>query len=537
MTPPRGIGPRNRIARRRGPFNEGFGNDGRVLRDRLIVGAMLAGGLGLAALEHALPDADAKVRARRHVGTVLVEIRDDADVPIPARLTFRSVGDTPKLYFTTIDIGREEVGGIAAYDRVFVLRGDCELHVPVGQYDVWVSHGPEWDTTRERIEVKPGADVEVHAKLHHVIDTPGWISGDFHVHAAASLDSRVPMRDRVHQFVADGVDLIVSTDHNVIADYAPLIAELGVSDLLASATGDEITTKTWGHFGAFPLQPEEGELGHGAIAVSKRAPAEIFADVRKHAPAALIDIHHPRLEHGDIGYFHLAGLDEKTGKATRPGFSMDFDAVEVLNGYQDADRKTLDRVVGDWIAFLDAGKRVAATGNSDTHHLTFNLGGYPRNYVALGDVPIAKIDAAMVVTAVKAGRSYLTTGPIVDASIGGASLGDTATVKDGKALLKLRVRAASWVSTRTITIIGPGGAVLATRPAPTTTSVVRFDDVIPLDFARDGYVIVRVDGDQPMAPNVGDIASWQVYPLAITNPIWVDVDGDGKITPSRPFPP
>jgi hypothetical protein len=34
-----------------------------------------------------------------------------------------------------------------------------------------------------------------------------------------------------------------------------------------------------------------------------------------------------------------------------------------------------------------------------------------------------------------------------------------------------------------------------------------------------------------MAPNVGDLKGFQVYPLAITNPIWVDVDGDGKITP------
>ena len=89
------------------------------------------------------------------------------------------------------------------------------------------------------------------------------------------------MRDRVHQFVADGVDLIVATDHNVIANYAPLVAELGVTDLLATATGDEITTKSWGHFGAFPLPSEEGELGHGAISVGKRTPTEIFGDIRK----------------------------------------------------------------------------------------------------------------------------------------------------------------------------------------------------------------------------------------------------------------
>lgn len=502
-------------------------------RDRLLPWVLLGAGLALAAIEHALPDAIARPRARRNVGTVLVEVRDGTGTPIPARLTFRPVGDTPKLFFTTVDIGREEVGGVAAYDRVFVLRGDCELRVPSGTYDVWVSHGPEWDTTRARVEVKAGNDVEIHVILHHVIDTPGWISADFHVHAAASLDSRVPMRDRVHQFVADGVDLIVSTDHNIIADYAPMIAELGVGDLLASATGDEITTRSWGHFGAFPLPVDDGELGHGAIPVGKRTPTQIFAGVRTDAPAALIDIHHPRLEHGSIGYFHLAELDEKTGKAKRAGFSMDFDAIEVLNGYQDADRKTLGRVIGDWVAFLDSGKRVAATGNSDTHHLTFNLGGFPRNYVAFPDG--AKIDPVAIAAAVKAGHSYLTTGPIVEASIDGAGLGDRATAHAGKVSLRLRVRAASWVSTSTITVLGSGGVELASRPCPTTDNVVRFDDTIPLDIPRDGYVIVRVDGDQPMAPNVGDTASWRVYPIAITNPIWVDADGDGKITPSAPY--
>jgi hypothetical protein len=505
----------------------------RAWSDRVLPWLMLAGGIGLFALERA----DAKVRARRHVGTLLVEVRDEVGGRVPARLTFRPTGDTPKLYFTTVDIGREEVGCVAAYDRVFVLRGDCELRVPAGSYDVWVSHGPEWDSTREHVEIAAGGDAELHAQLHHVVDTPGWISGDFHVHAAASLDSRVPMRDRVHQFVADGVDLLVSTDHNVVADYAPVIAELGVTDLLATTTGDEITTKSWGHFGAFPLPVDIGDLGHGAIDVRGRTPTQVFATTRLRAPAALINVHHPRLEHGDIGYFHLAGFDEKTGLARKPGFSFDFDAIEVLNGYQDADRKTLDRVIGDWVSFLDAGKRVSATGNSDTHHLTFNLGGYPRNYVAVGDVPVAKLDASAVAAAVKAGHSYFTTGPIVDVRVGGGSLGDTVTVRGGTFELQVRVRAADWIATTKITVLGPGGAVLATVPVPATTSVVRFDGKIPLSLAHDGYVIVRVDGDRAMAPNVGDGESWKVYPLAVTNPIWIDTDGDGKITPSSPYPP
>jgi hypothetical protein len=472
---------------------------------------------------------------RHATGTLSIEVRDDNGGMIPARLTFRPVGDTPALYFTTIDIAREEAGAITAFDRAFVRRGDADIRVPVGTYDVWVSHGPEWDTTRERVTIRSGAEVEVRARLHHVIDTPGWISADLHVHSAASLDSRVPMRDRVLQFVADGVDLIVSTDHNVIANYAPVIAELGVGDLLASATGDEITTRQWGHFGAFPLPPDEGELGHGAIETGAHTPAQIFGDVRAKAPGALIDVHHPRLLHGSMGYFVLADFDTATGKTRTPGFSFDFDAIEVLNGYQDSDRRTVGKVISDWIGLLDGGKRVSCTGNSDSHHLTFNLGGYPRNYVAVGDVAVARLDPAAVAAAVKAGHSYFTTGPIVDASIAGKGFGDIAQVAPGKVALHVTVRAANWISVNQLTVIGPGNTVLATRAIPSSGHPVRFDDTIELDVARDGYAILRVDGDRPMAPNVGDIRSFLVYPMAVTNPIWIDVDGDGKVTPAAPY--
>ena len=99
--------------------------------------------------------ASARPHLRHATGTLSVEVRDDHGGAIPARLTFRPVGDTPALYFTTIDIAREEAGAITAFDRAFVRRGDAELRVPVGTYDVWVSHGPEWDTSRERVAIKP----------------------------------------------------------------------------------------------------------------------------------------------------------------------------------------------------------------------------------------------------------------------------------------------------------------------------------------------------------------------------------------------
>jgi hypothetical protein len=507
-------------------------------RQRLASFAMVATGVAIGVGVHLLPDADARVhKLSDTVGTLDIQIRDDANKPVPARLTFIPVDgtSTPAVKFTTVDIAKEETGAVAAFDRAFVLRGDAEIRIPAGTYDIWFSHGMEWDTSRERVTVQGGATVDVDVKLHHVIDTPGWISGDFHVHAAPSFDSRVPLRDRVHQFVADGVDLIVSTDHNVVSDYGPVITELGVGDLLASATGDEITSKPWGHFGAFPLPVDDSDVGRGAPATGQRTARAIFADVRGRAPHALIDVHHPRLENGGIGYFHLAGLDQRTGQATKAGFSFDFDALEVLNGYQDPDRKTLDRVIGDWIAFLDAGMHIAATGNSDSHHMTFNLGGFPRNYVVMPDGPLAQLDAQKVAAQVKAGCSYVTTGPILDVTIGGAHIGQTITVKGGDVAVKITVRAAPWITATKLTLIGPAGAVLASQAIPVSTNVVRFDATIPVHLERDGYVIVRVDGDRPMAPNIGDEAGFKVYPFALANPIWIDVDGDGASSPRSPY--
>src|SRR3979409_2540128 len=106
--------------------------------------------------------ASAHPHLRPATGTLSVEIRDENNGLLPARLTFRPVGDTPKLYFTTIDIGREEAGAVTAFDRAFVVRGDADIRVPVGTYDVWISHGPEWDTTRERVEIRSGAEAEIH---------------------------------------------------------------------------------------------------------------------------------------------------------------------------------------------------------------------------------------------------------------------------------------------------------------------------------------------------------------------------------------
>ena len=457
---------------------------------------------------------------------------------MPGKLTLMGVGKTKEPRFSK-DIGVENEAGLEAYNRVFSLSGVGVVALPFGTYQVTFSRGPEWTIDSQRVTVH-AAGVELHAKLAHVIDTPHWISGDFHVHAASSADSRVPMRDRVYEFIADGVDLIVSTDHNVVSDYKPIIADMHAEHLLASATGDEITTGSWGHFGAFPLPSEMAATGHGAIR-AEGTPTEIFAEVRKTAPAALIDVHHPRLEKS-IGYFYLGGFDDKRDEASRPGFSYDFDAIEVLNGYQDTNRRTIDRVMQDWFALLDRGHIVTATGNSDTHHLDYNIGGYPRNYVRVANDDVTTLDPATVAASVKAHHSFFTTGPIVDVNVGGVGIGDIAPAPGGKATIEIRVRAAPWVSVSRVIIYVAGKPVrrfelprIPTKgPLAAMAPIERFHQSWPFSVPNDTYVVVRVEGDGSLSPVVGGGKDVTVFPFAITNPIFLDVDGNGAYDPVLP---
>jgi hypothetical protein len=459
------------------------------------------------------------------------DVRDfETGTPIPCKLTLIGVAGTATPQFTRNDIGRQEQGAIAAHDRIFALGGSGVARVPLGAYDVYVSRGPEWELyTARGVKVGPkGAHVA--ARLRRAVRTEGWVSADFHVHAAPSSDSNVPMQDRVYEFLADGVEVITSTDHNVVSDYGPVIHELGVGRDLASLVGDEMTTSGWGHFGAFPLPRDLERAGAGAVLVHERSAAAMFKDVRERGGAlAVIDVHHPRID-SEIGYFTLGQLDAARDRAGRAGFSFDFDAIEVLNGYQDPERRSVDRLIGEWFALLEHGHIVTATGNSDTHHLDHNIGGYPRNYVRVRDDRPSMVTPEAIAGALKHHRSFFTTAPFVTLRAGGVELGDVADARAGKVRVEVEVQAAPWVSVSAVTLYQSGREVKRWG-VPAGTERVRLKEELDLPVAADGWLVARVDGDRPLAPVVGDQKRFDVRPLALTNPIFLDRDGNGAYDP------
>ena len=242
-------------------------------------------------------------------------------------------------------------------------------------------------------------------------------------------------------------------------------------------------------------------------------------------------------------------------KAPRPPASMrtDFDAIEVYNGFDTPLPERLDAVLKDWFALLNQGYRYVATGSSDSHRIQYQWAGYPRTMVAVPvTAPVdeaAGIDPLAVVSALKKGHAYVTSGPIVDLDIDGAHAGDEAPVRDGTVRAHVVVRAAPWIDVTSVDIVVEG-RVVTTIPIPGHPTVVgpetgsledaqlrtlRLEDTVAIDVGPgDAWVLVVARGTRKL----DDVLPFMpVPPRAFTNPVWLMHDPANFFGPPRPRRP
>ena len=144
------------------------------------------------------------------------------------------------------------------------------------------------------------------------------------------------MHDRIYEFLSDGVDVIVSTDHNVVADYAPIIADLGVGPLPRQRRRRRADHATAGVTSARSRWPTtSGARASGAVLVHGRTAERLLrrrARASRRPPSSTCTT--PASIH-EIGYFNLDVFDAHSRPSPAAGFSSTSTRVEVLNGYQD----------------------------------------------------------------------------------------------------------------------------------------------------------------------------------------------------------
>jgi hypothetical protein len=142
-------------------------------------------------------------------------------------------------------------------------------------------------------------------------------------------------------------------------------------------------------------------------------------------------------------------------------------------------------------------------------------------------------DPRAVVRAIKAGASFVTTGPFLEVSIEGSGPGTTVQAKDKRVTLSVRVQAPVWMSVNKLEVfVGKERVLERAIPAPhvrkkrVPASALRLEvSDISLPVPNDTFVIVRVVGDVPIDAFFGRNS---IAPRAFSNPIFVDADGDGE---------
>lgn len=455
-------------------------------------------------------------------GTVAwrIEGHDGRAPPVKVAILGRGETATPRLGPSF------QAGGAEEY--VLSARGVGEMKLSPGTYEVVVSRGPEFELIRQEVKVEAGATVLVQGKLQLTVQTPGFISTDLHQHAAPSFDSGISLPDRALSNATEGVEVLVATDHNAMTDFRPVIAAAGLGRVVYSIVATEATTHSVGHFNALPMQLQPGKPRGGMVDVEGWTPRQIFDFVRGLAPPGaetFIQVNHPRA--GKTGYFDLMKVDPKTGVAADPRYITDYEGVEVVvMGKHDETARAME----DWFNLLRQGHRITGTGTSDSHTISLRPVGWPRTYVCVEDDTPPRLDVAEFTHALRAGCATVSNGPVVTIHSGETRMGGLAAAPTGDLEVDIEVRAAGWIGTDRILLYVDGKVAEELPIAPERTQV-RYRGRRKVHCDADCFVVAWVDSNETLEPVIARRQHIYPLPVAVTNPIYVDVDGDGRFNP------
>jgi hypothetical protein len=291
----------------------------------------------------------------------------------------------------------------------WTVEVDCHCVLPSDaggvEYDLEVSFLPR--STR-RSAPRPAPPEPPSGDLQ-----PRWLRGDLHLHSDHS-DGRWKVAEIVRYARGRRLDFLAVTDHNTSsanAEVAAAVREAGPGSPggaggaggaggLVVVPGMEMTTY-YGHCNALGLTdwidwrvaPPGARDGPGVVT---RTMEGVAAEV--HQRGGTFVVNHPRA----IGYPQCTGCRWEFGEES----AVYADAVEVWNGpWHGPWRRQNTDGLALWDTWLNAGYHLPAVAGSDGHLL-------PRRPETVGLTCVyAAPDPQAILAAVRAGRSYLTSGP------------------------------------------------------------------------------------------------------------------------------
>ncbi len=461
-----------------------------------------------------------------------VRIRNSQGEFVPGKVSFIGLDPTPTPYFEPDDPIRSARSWEHFKNSCFPPEEGLEIKLPLGTYLITASRGPEYSVDQKVVEILEGKVQDIVFHIDKVIETAGLLSLDPHLHTVLS-DGTVSIPERIKSVVAEGVDVAVASDHNTITDYQPDLERLGLTSFLSVIEGNEITTKGVIHYNSFPLLRRKEKERYGAIWPLSDEVTPLFEASRKNDTQALLQVNHPRA--GDIGYFNNYRLDMDSASFVGPEFSMSFDILEVMNGpfFYSANQVAIE----DWLHLLNRGYYYPIVGSSDSHSIDKNEPGYSRTYVFYQGGKGDNLDRDSLLRAVKKGRSFVSNGPLVEFTVNDTHIpGDSLIPDQGKTKISVQVQSAPWISVDEVRLIINGERKIIFPVKSKENTLIKFDEEIELKLKEDAYLAVEVLGNRSLYPVLQkqakeDNDNTATLPYALTNPVFIDVDGNGQFNP------
>lgn len=463
------------------------------------------------------------------LGEVVARVRDPEGHAIPAQIAFfRADAPSP---FAPEPVRFDPDWGSGRSMVLFQTESQATAHLLPGDYRVVASRGYSWEIADVAITVAPGTSQTLDLVIEHVVDDAGWSAADLHMHAFWSPDSEVPYPLRLRQAAANDVSLPVFTEHTYMGDLAAPIAEAAVADWVTPIPGQEVSTVVYGHFGAFPLVYDPTLPSGGAVFEHGWPGTELFDAIRaQHDGDLIVQVNHPRSSTALKAYFNAIGLDSETLVASRAPerWTTEWDTLEVFNTRCASAENS--RTLEDWFNLNDHGFKKAVSSGSDSHSESDGIGN-PRSWIEVSRAAVER-DHEAIVAPLRERRAFVSCGPFVRFSTrDGVGMGGLATAESGEVRFVVRVEAPSWMQIDRVRLLENGAPIetleLATWPRPDgLRPAVRFDGELVARPTADAWYVVEVLGSGGLWPiEPGD------DPYALTNPIDVDLDGDGAWTP------
>ena len=378
------------------------------------------------------------------------------------------------------DYGADLLLGDTQYAYV---DGTFQGELPVGEVYVEVSKGFEFEPIRQKLDIKPGQrELEITLDRNSNLRESGWVTADTHTHfltpETAHLEAAAEDVNVINLLAAQWGDLYTN-----VGDLTGAVSGSSSAETIVWV-GSENRQHFMGHIslmGAtgspiFPMStsgPTEGYIGDPTV----RAMSEWADEAREKGGLAIVP-HFP-FPHSEV----IAEV--VLGKV---------DGLEI----RDFHVPTMDTfAVHEWYRLLSCGYRIAAVGGTDKMSAGMPVGGV-RTYAHIGDRELTHESWS---DAVRAGRTYTTSGPLMDFVVEGMRPGDELVLPESGGSVHVKASATCAMPINKLEVVF-NGEVIAQITSEGGEKALTIDKQV--DLPGSGWIAARA---------VSNHVSWHVWPV------------------------